>query len=222
MKVQPFEKYTGQYEDWFEKNHWVYQSELQAVRKQLPKKGNGIEIGVGSGRFANPLGIDLGVDPSPKMREIAKARGIEVIDAGGENLPFNDSQFDFVLMVTTICFLDDIEKAFRETYRVLKPNGHLVIGFVDKNSPVGKIYQKHKDESKFYKIATFYSVDEVVLYLKKTGFGHFVFNQTIFKDLKEIKNIEPIKSSYGEGSFVVISALRGKRHESSSYWSIEK
>lgn len=208
MKIQPFEKYADQYEDWFEKNHWVYQSELQAVREQLPKQGKGLEIGVGSGRFAGPLGINLGVDPSPKMGELAKARGIEVVDAGGEDLPFNDSQFNFALMVTTICFLDDIEKAFRETSRILKPNGHLIIGFIDKNSPVVRIYQKHKDESEFYKIATFYSVDEVVFYLKNTGFSHFVFSQTIFKDLKRIKDIEPIKSGYGDGSFVVINARK--------------
>ena len=208
MKIQPFEEYSDQYEDWFEKNYWVYQSELQAVREQLPKQGKGIEIGVGSGRFAGPLGIKLGLEPSFKMRELAKARGIEVIDARGEDLPFNDSKFDFALMVTTICFLDDIEKAFRETCRVLKPNGHLIIGFIDKNSPIGKIYQKHKDESEFYKIATFYSVDEVVFYLKNSGFGHFVFNQTIFKDLKEIKNIESIRSGYGDGSFVVINARK--------------
>jgi len=208
MKIQPFEEYTDQYEDWFEKNYWVYQSELQAVREQLPKQGNGIEIGVGSGRFAGPLGIPLGVEPSPKMRDLAKARGIEVIDAKGEDLPFNDSQFDFVLMVTTICFFDDIEKAFRETYRILKPNGHLIVGFINKNSPVGRIYQKHKDESEFYKIATFYSVDEVVSYLKDFGFGNFVFNQTVFKDLKEIKDIEPIRSGYDDGSFVVINVRK--------------
>jgi len=208
MKIQPFEDYANQYEDWFKKNYWVYQSELQAVKKQLPKQGNGIEIGVGSGRFAGPLGINLGVEPSPRMRELAKAQGIEVIDSGGEELPFNDSQFDFVLMVTTICFFDDIEKAFRETYRILKPNGRLIIGFIDKNSPVGRIYQEHKDESEFYKIATFYSVDEVVLCLKNTGFSHFAFNQTIFRDLEEIKDIEPIRSSYGDGSFVVINAQK--------------
>ena len=210
MKIQPFEKYTDQYENWFEKNYWVYQSELQAVKEQLPKQGRGLEIGVGSGRFAGPLGINLGVDPSPKMRELAKARGIDVIDASGENLPFNEFQFDFVLMVTTICFLDDIEKVFRETYRILKPNGRLIIGFIDKNSPVGRIYQEHKGENEFYKIATFYSVEEVIFYLKNAGFGRFVFNQTIFKDLKEIKDIEPIKSGYGEGSFVVLRALREK------------
>jgi len=208
MKIQPFKENLDQYEDWFEKNYWVYQSELQAIRGQLPKKENGIEIGVGSGRFAGPLGINLGVEPSPKMRELAKARGIEVVDAEGENLPFNDSQFDFVLMVTTICFLNDIEKTFREIYRVLKPSGHLIIGFIDKKSSLGRIYQKHKDESEFYKIATFYSVDEVVLYLKNTGFSRLVFKQTLFKNLKEIKDIEPIKNGYGEGSFVVINARK--------------
>ena len=46
-----------------------------------------------------------------------------------ESLPFADSQFDFVLMFTTICFLDDIETAFNEVYRVLKSGGSLIIGF---------------------------------------------------------------------------------------------
>ncbi|HOY10186.1 MAG TPA: class I SAM-dependent methyltransferase [Candidatus Omnitrophota bacterium] len=208
MKIQPFEEYADQYEGWFEKNYWVYQSELQAVKGLLPQQGNGLEVGVGSGRFAGPLGISFGVEPSPKMRMLAKARGIKVIDASGEYLPFNDFQFDFVLMVTMICFFDDINKAFRETYRILKPNSHLVIGFIDKNSPVGEIYQKHKNENEFYKLATFYSIDEVVFYLKNAGFKKFEFNQTIFKDLRKIKDIEPIKNGYGKGSFVVISALK--------------
>ena len=208
MKNNPFEIHMDEYEDWFEKNYWVYRSEVQAVKELLPKQRNGIEIGVGSGRFAGPLGIRLGVEPSPKMRALTKARGIEVVDGVGEDLPFKDSHFDFVLMVTTICFLDDIEKAFRETCRILKPNGHLTIGFIDKNSPVGKIYQKHKNESEFYKIANFYSVDEVVDYLKNAGFNNFVFKQTIFKNLKEIKDIEPMQDGYGEGSFVVIDARK--------------
>ncbi len=208
MKIKPFEEHVDQYEDWFEKNYWVYQSELQAVKELLPKQGNGIEIGVGSGRFADPLGIRLGVEPSPKMRALAKARGIEVIDGVAEDILFKNPRFDFVLMVTTICFLDDIEKAFKKIHRILNPSGHLVIGFIDKNSPVGKIYQKHKNESEFYKVATFYSVDKVVSYLKNAGFSNFVFKQTIFKNLKEIKDIEPIQDGFGAGSFVVIRALK--------------
>ena len=48
-KVEPFEKYTSQYEGWFERNIFVYESELRALREQLPESGKSIEIGVGSG-----------------------------------------------------------------------------------------------------------------------------------------------------------------------------
>ena len=203
-RVKSFEMSVKRYEEWFERNRNAYESELQAVKTLLPEKGAGIEIGVGTARFAAPLGIAIGIEPSKAMGEVACKRGIEVIEAVGEHLPLADSQFDFILMVTTICFLDDIAASFKEAYRVLKPKGAFVIGFVDRDSPLGKKYQKHKDENVFYKEATFYSVDEVISYLKKAGFKDFALVQTIFKDLKETDGIQPIKESYGEGSFVVV------------------
>ena len=203
-RVKSFEMSVKRYEEWFERNRNAYESELQAVKTLLPEKGAGIEIGVGTARCAAPLGIAIGIEPSKAMGEVACKRGIEVIEAVGEHLPLADSQFDFILMVTTICFLDDIAASFKEAYRVLKPKGAFVIGFVDRDSPLGKKYQKHKDENVFYKEATFYSVDEVISYLKKAGFKDFALVQTIFKDLKETDGIQPIKESYGEGSFVVV------------------
>ncbi len=207
-KVEPFEEYTSQYEDWFERNRFLYESELAAIREQLPERGKGIEIGVGSGRFAAPLGIKLGIEPSHKMRELAQSRGIKAIEGVAEKLPFRDSQFEFALMVTTVCFVDDIQTSFQEAYRVLKPGGYLIIGFIDKESSIGKSYQQRKKKSIFYRIATFYTVDEVVSNLKKVGFKNFNFTQTIFHSLSKIKAIEPIKEGYSEGSFVTIKALK--------------
>ncbi|NMG83323.1 MAG: methyltransferase domain-containing protein [Methanosarcinales archaeon] len=207
-KTKPFDEYVSQYEDWFERNKFAFESELRAIREQLPKSNNGIEIGVGSGRFAIPSGIKIGVDPSRKMGKIAQKGGIEVIDGVAESLPFADSQFDFALMVTTICFVDDMEVSFQEAYRVLKPDGFLIIGFIDRKSPVGRLYQQHKEESVFYRIATFYAVGEVVSNLKKAGFNNFSFTQTIFHNLAEIRDIEQIRTGYGEGSFVVIRAIK--------------
>ncbi|MBN1495102.1 class I SAM-dependent methyltransferase [Candidatus Peregrinibacteria bacterium] len=207
-EINPFDEYTNQYEDWFGRNKFVFESELRAIKEQLPKSGNGIEIGVGSGQFAAPLGIETGIDPSEKMRELAQKRGIKAINGVAENLPFGDSQFDFVLMTTTICFVDNLEVSFKEAYRILISKGVLIIGFIDKKSPLGEIYQIHKERSAFYQKATFYSVDEVISKLKKVGFKNFNFTQTIFHDLKEIKNIEPIKEGYGEGSFVIIRATK--------------
>jgi ubiquinone/menaquinone biosynthesis C-methylase UbiE len=207
-RIEPFEKYSEKYEDWFERNEFVYKSEIQAIQELFPKVKKSIEIGVGSGRFAVPLGIKTGVDPSPRMRKIAQQKGIKVIDAVAEELPFENSQFELVSMITTICFVDNLNLAFREAYRILKLGGYLIIGFVDKDSSLGKLYQQHKEKSLFYKIATFYSTKEVVYNLSRVGFKEFNFKQTIFHSLNEIKNVELVKEGYGEGSFVVIRARK--------------
>jgi ubiquinone/menaquinone biosynthesis C-methylase UbiE len=204
----PFENYAREYDDWFEKNKFIYESELQAVKELLPKSKNCIEVGVGSGRFADPLTIKIGVDPSKELGKIAKERGIEVIDGVAESLPFPDSQFDFVLMVTTLCFLDDIETALEEVYRVLKSGGSLIIGFIDVESPLGKFYEAHKQESKFYKYAKFYSVNEVKLQMKNAHFKDFHFRQTLFHPLNKLKHIDLVKEGYGEGSFVVVKGFK--------------
>lgn len=207
-KIEPFEKYTSRYEEWFEENFYAYKSELQAVKSLLPESQNGLEIGVGSGRFAAPLSIKFGVEPAYKMARIAQKRGVNVAGSVAETLPFGDSVFDFALMVTTICFVDDIRSAFRETNRVLKDHGSFVIGFIDRDSPIGRLYERYKKDNVFYRVATFYTVKEVISRLKETGFQDFRFSQTIFHNLPDIKSIEQSKAGYGVGSFVVIRAIR--------------
>ena len=206
--VEPFDKYSSKYEDWFDRNKFVYQSELLALETKLPKGKKGIEIGVGSGRFAAPLNVRIGVEPSQIMQKLAYTRNILTIGGTAEKLPLKDEKFDFALMVTTICFVDDISVAFSEAYRILRPGGHLVIGFVDRDSLIGREYLKHKQENVFYRYATFYSVDDVILYLKKVGFKNFDFVQTVFHNLKEVNNLEPIEEGYGKGSFVVVDASK--------------
>jgi len=204
--VKVFDKYFERYDAWFENNKFVYESELGAVKKMVPKNKNGVEIGVGTGRFAVPLGIKIGIEPSKKMGDIARKKDISVTDGTAEKMHFKDSEFDFALMVTTVCFLDNINAAFKEAWRIIKPGGFLIIGLVDKKSSLGRFYFENRRFSPFYRNAVFYSVDEIVEYLKVAGFKNFRFVQTIFKKLENIKNIEPVKSGYGTGSFVVIKA----------------
>ena len=87
-KIKPFEEHVDRYEEWFVRNRFAYKSKLQAIRVMLPEGGTGIEIGVGTGRFAAPLGIKLGIEPSKAMRQIAqRKRAIEVICGVAEALP---------------------------------------------------------------------------------------------------------------------------------------
>jgi SAM-dependent methyltransferase len=206
-QIEPFNGYSSKYEMWFEKNRYAYQSELNAVKMLLPR-GEGVEVGVGSGRFSTPFGIQFGVDPSLEMMKIARKRGIKVIGGVAEMLPFRRSLFDFILMVTTICLLPNVEVSLKEASRVLRSNGVLIIGFIDRNSPVGKLYLKHKEENVFYRVANFYTAQEIIALLGKAGFHSFSFTQTIFRLLPEITSVEPVKDGYGEGSFVVIRAQK--------------
>ena len=207
-KTEPFDNHLEEYERWFVDNHYVFQSELNAVRKAIPIGKKGVEIGVGSGIFAEPLGIAEGIEPSKAMRKKAKERNINAVDAVAENLPYADKSKDVVLMITTICFVDDIYKSFQEVHHVLKDDGYFIIGFVDKNSPVGEIYLEHKNENVFYKDATFYGTEELYGILKKTGFKIENTYQTVFGKLDEINTVQEVLTGYGQGSFVVITAQK--------------
>jgi len=207
-KSQPFEQHLYRYESWFDRHPNAYDAELRAVKQLLPSQGNGVEIGVGTARFAAPLQIRFGVDPSFKMAKMARQRDIEVVMGTAENLPLKSSKFDFALMVTTVCFVDDIRRSFLEMLRILKPASPVIIGFVDRVSPLGQFYYKHKEKNVFYKHATFYSVDEIVYNLEHVGFKDFEFRQTIFGNWLEVSVSEPVAPGFGTGGFVVVKAKK--------------
>jgi len=207
--INIFERYAQKYDAWFDKNKLVYESEIHALKRFIPKKGKGVEIGVGTARFAIPLGIKLGIEPAKTMAEIAQKRGVEVIKAKAENLPFKNSSFDFVLIMVTICFVQNPIQSLKETKRVLKPGGALIIGMIDKESFLGKLYKKKK-KSKFYTYAHFYSVREVLNWLKKLEFKNIQTCQTIFKPPHETTKVERVEEGYGKGGFVVIYAQKNK------------
>ena len=204
-----FDHYYKKYDAWYEKNKFTYLSELEAVKQVLPKNGKGLEIGVGTGRFAQALGTKFGIDPSIEMLKIAKKRGINVRLGDGGRLPFKNGTFDYVAIIITICFVKDPRKVIEESYRVLKKNGKIIIGIVDKNSFLGKFYQKKK--SVFYGKAKFFGVDELTSLIKSTGFNRFYYCQTIFGLSDKVNSIEKPQNGFGKGSFVVISAKKNRK-----------
>jgi ubiquinone/menaquinone biosynthesis C-methylase UbiE len=205
--IIPFEQFTEEYEIWFEKNPEMYTVELETVRRMLPP-GRILEIGVGSGKFAEPLNIREGVEPSAKMAQYAKKRGIQVLEGVAEKLPLQDAQYDGLLMVTTICFIEDVAASFAEAYRVLRKGGALVVAFVDAESPIGKEYLKIKESDKFYRTATFYSAKGVETFFANAGFIDIAALQSLFSTSNGGLDCATIKEGYGTGSFVVLRGVR--------------
>lgn len=171
---------------------------------------NSIEIGVGTGRFASELGITYGLDPSIEMLKIAESRKVECIKGVAETLPFKGASIKLVLMVTSLCFMD-AEKALEGAYRMLAPEGYLIVAFIERNDLLGEEYRKKASESSFYKNIRFHTTEEILSMLKDHGFEDVHIRQTLFKPLARIQDMEKPEKEFGKGSFVVIRARSIKR-----------
>jgi len=210
MKNNPFNTYTKEYEDWFKNNEDVFQSELLALKKLVPVGKKGVEIGVGSGIFAEKLGIEYGVDPSNEMLEYAKRRKIKVQSGFAEDLPYEDNSYDYAVFITSICFVDDQQKALLEAARIVKPGGFVIIAVINKDSGLGKSLYERKDKSKFYKYADFISVGDLIQLMENAGFVIERILQTLTGT--NVQDIEKPSEGYDQGGFVVI---KGKLRTSS-------
>ena len=185
-KRDPFNAHHECYKVCFTHHHTANQSELSSVRALLPRKGRGLEIGVGTGRFAGTLGIKIGIDPSETMFGYTIPLGVRGVQGIAKALPFKYATFDFALVVTTNCFVDDPRDMLIVARRVLKPGASLDIGFVDRDSAIGRYYLDPKGENVFYLGAKFYSASEVETLLRDEGFAHQTWTQTLSKTLNEI------------------------------------
>jgi ubiquinone/menaquinone biosynthesis C-methylase UbiE len=212
MIVEPFEKYWLDYDAWYDRHRELYYSELMAV--ELASRGvlrPWLEIGVGTGRFAAPLRIDIGVDPSDAMLRVAASRGVRVVKACGEDLPFQDSSFGGVFMIVTLCFLNDPIKALREAHRVLTLRGKLILGFVPADSAWGRYYAElGREGHKFYKYAKFYAVCEIEDLLRATGFKPELYISTLIKNKPGSLEVleDPVVGLKREAGFVVLRAKK--------------
>jgi len=202
--MTPFDLYSLEYDSWFDKHQKIYQEELKTIKTLLPN-GKGIEIGVGTGRFALPLGIKEGIEPSKEMAKIARKRGIKVKEISAEEMDFKE-EFDFILMVTTICFVKEPQKVINNCYKALKKGGYLLVGFVDKDSLLGKTYQKNKNASKFYSSATFFNKKEIISLMKNAGFRDFKCKENLYGS--SLDNLKFKIQDCNGGAFKVI---RGKK-----------
>jgi len=204
----PFDELAQEYDAWFDGDgSLIFSNEVHAFETLLPSLPKPfLEIGVGSGRFARALGIETGIDPSGKLVEMAKSRGINASIGRGEDKVFQEQSFGTVFLITTFCFLEFPLLVLKEAKRILKPDGKIVLGLVLKDSPWGKLYLKKKEEGhRFYKYAHFYDCAEVVKLLFKAGFMGEGMLSALFQEPGKVKLIEEPKSGYyPEAGFSII------------------
>jgi len=212
-KLQPFDLLASDYDAWFEQEgRLIFASEVEALKQVLPLlRKPWIEIGIGSGRFAQALGINIGLDPSRKLLEMAKNRGISVFVGKGEELPFHDGVFGAVFLVVTLCFVDSPVKTLSEAARLLRGEGKVVLGLVLKESPWGQVYQRKKEAGHhFYRHATFYTYAEIQMLLTQTGFFIERVVSTLCQNPGQVNRIEVPRGGFSaDAGFAVVLAGKG-------------
>ena len=134
--------------DYGEKGAYQVLGKLRkALGQPLRPMGRGLEIGAGTGYFSLNLlkqGILSDVtctDVSPGMLEMLQASAeqlhldVETVVCDAENLPFEDNSFDVVFGHAVLHHVPDLERAFGEFRRVLKPSG--LVAFCGEPSRTG-------------------------------------------------------------------------------------
>jgi demethylmenaquinone methyltransferase/2-methoxy-6-polyprenyl-1,4-benzoquinol methylase len=94
-----------------------------------------VDVGVGTGlvareaaRIVGEPSLVTGVDPSPGMMANAKVpAGVALVQGSAEAIGFPDAHFDFLSMGYALRHISDLDAAFHEFHRVLKPGGKLCL-----------------------------------------------------------------------------------------------
>lgn len=210
-KIEAFNIVADSYDDWYKhpQGQQVFGAEKKALEKMLPEKGLGIEIGAGTGIFANNLKNDdriiLSLDPSLEMIKKSKERGLYSILGLGNPIPIRKRVFDFSYMVTVLEFIPQPVSLLREIKEVSKPGAPFVVLFINSNSSWGDLYRKLGSKGDpVFKHAKLYKLSEVIDLLSSVNFkiidskgtlNSSPINQNVDQDL-----IEPTDKS---GVFIV-------------------
>ena len=121
----------------------VVLEELCRFLKPLSSQASVLDVGAGTGvmsEFAYKCRDELkyvAVDPADGMLKFAPSF-LETHVAAAEELPFEDSSFDAIIMGESLHHLSNPELAFKEVVRVLKTDGKLFIYDFDVSTFLGK------------------------------------------------------------------------------------
>ena len=177
--LSDFDDVAEDYDRWYEKplGRRYDTIEKEAIQELLrpPVLGSRLlEIGCGTGHWSEFFVAEgfrvTGIDLSRRMVQLACTKGIARASfavADALMLPFKDGAFDLAVGVTALEFVTDPEKAVAEMVRCVRPGGRIIVGVLNRCSPLGR--HRKAEGSPLYRTAHFFSVTELKTLLGQHG-----------------------------------------------------
>lgn len=136
MTRDHFDAIAPRYDDL---RHQLFEEALGLIARAADLAGRTVlDLGCGTGRFAAALAqrfgcTAIGVDPSPAMLAVARARDAEVtwLDGRAEAIPLGDDAVERAFMQTVVHLVEDRAAMSAELRRVVKPGGRVAVHTVD-------------------------------------------------------------------------------------------
>jgi Methylase involved in ubiquinone/menaquinone biosynthesis len=185
--------------------------EKQAIEAFLPQPETEpiLELGCGTGHwseFLSKRGFTVeALDVSDAMLSVAVGKHIPNVrfrKGDALNLPFSDESFGTVVSVTMLEFTNDPQKVITEVFRVLKPEGLLILGCLNLNSVLGKT----RDSDDTFRHAHFFTKDELRTQLsvfRQVQLTECVYLSDDFTLLDKTMDRYPV-----EGAFLAVCAQK--------------
>lgn len=233
MKKEKFDGYATEYDSWFMKNENLFKSEVNLYEKvTAPLKGKKVlSVGCGSGLFESFTGnIDFeGLEPSKDMAEIAKKRGLKVMNTTMEDAILKKEYYDAIYFNGSSSYISDLEKVYNIAKEAIKYGGQLILFDVPKESAFGFMYLLGKSLNTFehsylegampelpyplalVKCGIWHTTEKKIEILRKLGFKNFRFYQTLLVNPKYTnEEIEGVCEGYKKGGYICIIAEKEK------------
>ena len=228
-----FDQYASLYDAWFLDNRNVLYSEVNLVASAIKGAKRVLSVGCGSGLFEKILreerGIEIvdGIEPSSGMAEIARLRGMNVVEATAEEASFGNGEYDLILFNGCPSYISDLASVVRKAYEALPAGGRIVLVDVPKESSYGMMYNLAKAVGtwdhpllngvyppnpypiEFVNIANWRTNAEKAELLEKTGFRNLTFSQTLTDHPLYSNNVEEQPSEgCDRGDYVALTGYK--------------
>lgn len=176
-----------------------------------------MDVGAEAGRFSqlnsNPETISIDIDSYGLKRLRLKTKNIVAIQADARKIPVRNETLDTIFMIEVLDYIPELDQAFMEAYRTLKPNASLILSFGNKSSLKAKLRQLTGKSYQHSYAHIIHTLNKIGFQIKrKTGYNWLLFGRTsqniLIPTLSKLERIIGLRRIPNLSPWVIIHVVK--------------